>query len=261
LWPFNNNLKEMFLSGWFIYAAISVILLAMVMIPAISGQISQWQINRLINVVVSEESNKQPLTAVIEDDSKDRQENSAIQSSDKKATLERAIGEEKQTTAENSRNKENIDSKEKQPVAAAGTTNKINNEQVILTNLARPVEGAVITGYGEGYSELYQDYRFHDGLDFAAKPGSQVKAAAKGTVAAITEDDFGVTIIIEQGTDYTTRYSCLSQAKVVKGQSVKPGDLIGTVGSGTGDLKDTHLHFSLLLSGKITNPTPFFDFN
>ena len=258
MWPFNNKdlsaggmhkyrkwLKRWLLGGWFIYASIAVIMLAMVMVPAVRGQMAQWVGDSLINSVTSEVYQQQ----MPEDIGKQMKEKAVIPT------------ENKETTQGKVEKKDKISSGEKQVSKATSVVKKQSKEEVTLTELARPVNGAVITGYGEGYSELYGDYRFHNGLDFAAKTGSEVKAAARGKVTQITEDPSGIKVTIEQGTAWSTIYSCIGRANVVKGQTVKSGEIIGTVGKNTGDIKEPHLHFTLIIAGKSVNPVPYFDFN
>ena len=57
-----------------------------------------------------------------------------------------------------------------------------------------PVRGDIIREYQKGKNE---------GIDISANPGSTVKAAASGVVAAITEDTNGVPIIVMSNTKTT----------------------------------------------------------
>ena len=260
MWPFNNKdldaegmhkhrkwLKRWLLGGWIIYASIAVIMLAMVIVPAVRGQMVQWWIGDSLTTGVTSEVYQQQIP---KDSSKEMKDKAVIANGHKENTQEKV------------QNKDKIVTEEKQITKVVNAVDQHKEEEVTLTELARPVNGAVITGYGEGFSELYGDYRFHEGLDFAAKTGTDVKAAAKGKVTEVTEDPYrGVTIIIEQGVDWSTKYTGIGKAKVVKGQSVKSGDIIGTVGKNTGDIKESHIHFALINDGKLINPTPYFDFN
>ena len=84
-----------------------------------------------------------------------------------------------------------------------------------------PVLGVVIREYVKGEN---------DGLDLAAKAGDPVRAAAAGTVGAITTDSEGITIIvIRHPSDMLTIYSNVANVAVAKGDSVERGGKIAEV--------------------------------
>ena len=127
-----------------------------------------------------------------------------------------------------------------------------------------PVAGQTIAEYSMdalSYNQTTRDWRVHDGVDIAAQSGTQVCAAADGTVYTVYEDEtMGTTVVIRHDGDYTTKYASLSQQVLVKaGDSVKAGDVIGTVGStallesGIGE----HVHFSVSCDGVLVDPAEF----
>ena len=84
-----------------------------------------------------------------------------------------------------------------------------------------PVRGIVIRGYAKGEN---------DGLDLAAKAGDPVRAAAAGTVGAVTTDSDGITIIvIRHPEDMLTIYSNVANVAVAKGDAVERGGPIAEV--------------------------------
>ena len=82
-----------------------------------------------------------------------------------------------------------------------------------------PVQGSIIRAYEKGKNE---------GIDISAAPGTSVKAAAAGTVAAITRDTDGVPIVVlrHDGTLMTV-YAGLDGLTVGKGDSVSAGQTLG----------------------------------
>jgi murein DD-endopeptidase MepM/ murein hydrolase activator NlpD len=58
---------------------------------------------------------------------------------------------------------------------------------------------------------------------------------------------------IDHGFGITTRYGHLSRLATTAGRTVHRGDVIGYVGS-TGRSTSAHLHYEILLNGKLTNP-------
>lgn len=82
----------------------------------------------------------------------------------------------------------------------------------------------------------------HQAIDFSAKEGLSVVAAADGRVG-FTGNLYASTVAIRHIEGYETIYGHLSRIDVVEGQRVKKGDIIGAVGhSGT---VNSHLHFEL----------------
>ncbi|MDB9529768.1 M23 family metallopeptidase [Oscillatoria sp. CS-180] len=93
---------------------------------------------------------------------------------------------------------------------------------------------------------IFQERRFHAGVDLAAPEGTPVLAAKDGEV--ITADylgGYGLTVMLrhENGTQ-ETRYPHLSQILVRPGEQIKQGEVVGLVGS-TGNSTGPHLHFEL----------------
>ena len=130
--------------------------------------------------------------------------------------------------------------------------------------VVRPVEGQTLSGYAMDsltYNPTTRDWRVHDGVDLAAEAGTEVAAAADGTVYTVYDDEtMGMTVVIRHEGDYTTKYASLSQEVSVKaGDKVSAGQVIGTVGttalleSGIGD----HLHFSVSCGGALVDPKAF----
>jgi murein DD-endopeptidase MepM/ murein hydrolase activator NlpD len=100
---------------------------------------------------------------------------------------------------------------------------------------------------------------FHDGIDFEARIGQPVFAAADGVI----EHEgwyfqYGLTIKIRHAPEFTTLYAHLSRfaEKVSLGSMVRKGDLIGYIGM-TGRSTGPHLHFSTIANGKFVNPAPY----
>ena len=103
---------------------------------------------------------------------------------------------------------------------------------------------------------ITQDYWFgHRALDIAAPTGAPVYAADGGFVSFVgwTDIGYGYLIRIDHGNGFGSWYAHLSGFNVVLGQSVRRGDLIGTVGS-TGHSSGPHLHFEIRTAEGLINP-------
>ena len=98
--------------------------------------------------------------------------------------------------------------------------------------------------------------RSHNGVDYAAKRGSPIRATGDGTVLfAGIKNGCGREIKIKHSEDYSTRYCHLEKfnSKVREGKRVKQGQTIGYVGS-SGLATGPHLHYEFHVNGKHTDP-------
>lgn len=81
--------------------------------------------------------------------------------------------------------------------------------------------------------------------------GDAVAASAAGVVTRVENlgaTSYGRWIEVSHGNGYTTRYAHLASQRVARGQSVRQGQVIGTVGS-TGGSTGPHLHFEQRYNG------------
>ena len=129
-----------------------------------------------------------------------------------------------------------------------GEARDINSELTFFKNqFIVPVENAIITGvYGSQRILNGKPKWPHYGLDFAADEGTKIKAMLNGIVTLVENDLFytGGTLIFDHGHGVSTLYMHMEKIFVKKGQKVKQGDVIGTVGS-TGRATGAHLDVRL----------------
>ena len=119
-----------------------------------------------------------------------------------------------------------------------------------------PLENAIITGvYGSQRILNGKPKWPHYGIDFAAKEGTKIKAMLDGTATMVEPDLFytGGTLIFDHGHGVSTLYMHMQKIFVKKGQKVKQGDIIGTVGS-TGRSTGAHLDVRLNWFGTRLDP-------
>lgn len=114
------------------------------------------------------------------------------------------------------------------------------------------------SGYGMRIDPIYRTPRFHSGMDFSAKTGTDVYATGNGKVTmAGWKQGYGNCIVINHGYGFQTLYGHLSKYKVRVGQKVKRGEVIGEVGN-TGKSTGSHLHYEVLVRGKHDNPSKYY---
>lgn len=119
-----------------------------------------------------------------------------------------------------------------------------------------PVNGELTTDFAEiRYVNNEQSSSRHSGLDLAAPLGTEVKAPNNGIVTFAMEGLLspGSTVVLDHGMGLFTSYYHLDTIAVKKGQKVKKGDVIGTVGT-TGFSTGPHLHYAVSIYNTYVNP-------
>ncbi len=126
-----------------------------------------------------------------------------------------------------------------------------------------PLENAIITGVYGSQRILNGKPRWpHYGIDFAGDLGTPIKAMADGIVTLAENDLYftGATLIFDHGHGISTLYMHLDKIFVEKGDIVKQGDVIGTVGS-SGRSTGPHLDVRLNWFGTRLDPATVLDIN
>lgn len=129
-------------------------------------------------------------------------------------------------------------------IAAArrGTSNLMGWTQAFT----RPVAGPVTGVFGSLRILSGEPQAPHGGLDIGAPAGAPVVAPAAGVVR-LAEGPFtleGNVVLLDHGFGLVSAFLHLSEIKVVPGQLVARGDLIGLVGA-TGRATGPHLHWGM----------------
>ncbi len=124
-----------------------------------------------------------------------------------------------------------------------------------------PVEGNIVMDYSIDsaiYDVTLDQYRTNDNIAIAANVGDEVKAAAGGVVEKVYNDDErGETVVINHNNGWKTTYSQLtSDVAVLEGDSVKEGQVIGSVSEPTkyGVELGSHINFSVFKDDQLVDP-------
>ena len=143
-----------------------------------------------------------------------------------------------------------------------GEARAINSDLTFFKeNFIKPLENAIVTGvYGSQRILNGKPKWPHYGIDFAADKGTNIKAMLDGIVTLAEPDLFytGGTLIFDHGHGISTLYMHMEKISVKKGQKVKQGDIIGTVGS-TGRSTGAHLDVRLNWFGVRLDPATVLD--
>lgn len=147
--------------------------------------------------------------------------------------------------------------------AASGGGNIINGKPSEYGYIF-PVAGL---GLGNINNKTYPSYKGHTGIDVNINViGKSVVAVKSGTVVTSkalknpngSYRSYGEYVVINHHDGTMTLYAHMlaGSRKVVEGQKVEQGQVIGTVGS-TGNSTGPHLHFEVRKNGYCVNPLPY----
>lgn len=140
---------------------------------------------------------------------------------------------------------------------------KNKSEMLACIPAIMPVKGTDIyrisSHYGHRTDPFYKVTKFHGGIDFSGPIGLGIYATGDGVVSRVekNKDGYGNNIVIDHGYGYKTRYAHLNSFKVKKGDKVKRGQEIGSMGN-TGKSTAPHLHYEVIKNNKTVNPINFF---
>lgn len=119
----------------------------------------------------------------------------------------------------------------------------------------RPVSGKVVSAFGPKKSGLH-----NDGINIGAAKGTPVRAAENGVVVYAGNElkGSGNLVLLRHQGQWMTAYGHMDQMMVKRGQTVKRGETIGTVGS-TGSVASPQLHFEVRRGTEALNPVNYIE--
>ena len=146
-----------------------------------------------------------------------------------------------------------------------GVGNPDEDEQVVVVpqSMLLPVESVTVSNdYGFYHNQTVNFYYEHEGVDFVAVVGTEVRAAQDGVVESIYKDDIllGTEIVVNHGDGLKSVYRFVDEVEGLKvGDSVDRGEVIATVAEANGnEYKDgAHLHFEIHEKGVRIDPTKY----
>lgn len=120
-------------------------------------------------------------------------------------------------------------------------------------NLVRPVKGPVAIGFNKGAGPSR-----NDGVDFAAKAGAKVVAAADGQVALVSQSlsGLGTIVLVRHPNEYLTVYGRIDGVLVNKGDNVRRGQQIGIVSNAAAPA-EPRMHFEVRRGAESLDPMTF----
>ena len=126
----------------------------------------------------------------------------------------------------------------------------------------KKTECKVVSGFGYRYHPILRYMRMHTGIDLSARMGTSVYATGDGIVEEAGPGvegyaGYGTVCVIDHGFGFKTLYAHLGKTTVHKGQRVRRGEKIGTLGS-SGLSQGPHVHYEVIQNNKKVNPVYFF---
>jgi murein DD-endopeptidase MepM/ murein hydrolase activator NlpD len=139
----------------------------------------------------------------------------------------------------------------------ANARSKVRSADDFMAGFTWPAVGPLSGVFGSYRILNGQPRAAHLGLDIAAPEGTPIRAPADGVVTLVAPSLFfnGNVVILDHGLGVTTLYAHLAMFRVIEGQPVHRGDVIGIVGR-TGRVTGPHLHFGLNVRGVGLDPAP-----
>lgn len=114
------------------------------------------------------------------------------------------------------------------------------------------------SGFGGRFHPVLEQRKFHYGLDFVAKVGTDILAPGDGIVeyAGFNSGGFGNLIILSHNFGFKTYFAHLNEIDVKVGDFITKGTVIGKSGN-TGRSSGPHLHYEIHYLGKRMDPKNF----
>lgn len=126
-----------------------------------------------------------------------------------------------------------------------------------IRNLSYPQVGA---SQGEKINPYYKVHVRHNGVDLIAPHGEPVYATDAGVVSLVRRSNKGEGNVVEithPNSGFVTRYTHLAEIFVSRGQNVKLGRKIASVGV-SGNTYAPHLHYEVIKAGVPVDPVNYF---
>jgi murein DD-endopeptidase MepM/ murein hydrolase activator NlpD len=117
---------------------------------------------------------------------------------------------------------------------------------------------AITSGFGVRADPMTHVPSMHEGIDFVAPIGSQVRATAAGKVVRSGRAGaYGEMIEVAHVDGFVSRYAHLSRRQVNEGDRIERGQVIGLLGN-TGRSTGPHLHYEVVYQGQAMHPAKAF---
>jgi len=133
----------------------------------------------------------------------------------------------------------------------------VSSKHAATSSRIWPVKGSISSAFGMRRHPVTKRRSFHNGIDIRARKGTSIVSPADGIVVSAGHAGLlGRLVKVRTGDGKTLYFGHMHQIKCIKGQRVKRGSVVGTVGR-SGRATGPHLHFSVLSGGRYLDPVKY----
>jgi len=128
-------------------------------------------------------------------------------------------------------------------------TGKMTEDNLTLKDFPCPVQGIPLRSVGNYYSEVFDSYLFHAGIDYREPEGTMIRATHGGKVIFSGGDQIlGQKVTLDCGEGWIVTYGGLDNLRVQVGETIETLDALGQVGFYTapeGESDQPQLHYEV----------------
>jgi len=119
----------------------------------------------------------------------------------------------------------------------------------------RPLKGGFLSSrFGRRMDPFTGRITRHRGVDYFARTGTPVMSSADGVITMAKKNgSMGLTVEVNHGNGFKTRYAHLAKMHVRRGKRIKRGEILGAVGN-TGRSTGPHLHYEVIFRKQHRDP-------
>lgn len=128
-----------------------------------------------------------------------------------------------------------------------------------------PSAGKILIDYsmdGSVYFPTLNQYKYNPALVIGSEAGNQVLAAARGIVEKVyTDEETGITVVMNIGNGYRLTYGQLMELAVEQGDLVEEGSVIGYISQPTKyySREGSNLYFAMTQGGHAVDPVQYLE--
>lgn len=134
----------------------------------------------------------------------------------------------------------------------------LSKKPLSIKDFPSPVQGETLRDVGSYYSEAFESYLFHAGVDYAEPEGTVIRATHGGKVVSIGLDPIlGQKVTLDCGEGWLVTYGGLDNLRVQEGETVVTQGALGQVGffpGAEGQNNRTQLHYEVWHDNEVQRP-------